>query len=173
MRPSSHPIPPQVLDDGRLTDSKGRVIDFSNTIVLATTNLGAAFLLKDVEAQGACTQAATTIRADVGQRPALAPSPHAASSERKRVRLAAGGDASFGGATTSVSESDVDMSAGGGLQGGTRVSPADCGVQRGAHPLASLPISATSCAAGASTLSPETEARVMGAIRAHFLPEFL
>ena len=42
----------QVLDDGRLTDSKGRVVDFSNTIVLATTNLGAQYLLKDFEAQG-------------------------------------------------------------------------------------------------------------------------
>ena len=31
----------QVLDDGRLTDSKGRVVDFSNTIIIFTTNLGA------------------------------------------------------------------------------------------------------------------------------------
>lgn len=34
----------QVLDDGRLTDGKGRVVDFKNTIILFTSNLGAAFL---------------------------------------------------------------------------------------------------------------------------------
>merc|ERR1719158_622085 len=36
----------QVLDDGRLTDSKGRVVDFSNTVIILTSNLGAAELLK-------------------------------------------------------------------------------------------------------------------------------
>lgn len=34
----------QVLDDGRLTDGKGRVVDFKNTIILFTSNLGAAYL---------------------------------------------------------------------------------------------------------------------------------
>lgn len=34
----------QVLDDGRLTDGKGRVVDFSNTIVILTSNLGANYL---------------------------------------------------------------------------------------------------------------------------------
>ena len=31
----------QVLDDGRLTDNKGRVVDFKNTIIIMTSNIGA------------------------------------------------------------------------------------------------------------------------------------
>jgi ATP-dependent Clp protease ATP-binding subunit ClpB len=34
----------QVMDDGRLTDSKGRTVDFKNTVLIMTSNLGAAFL---------------------------------------------------------------------------------------------------------------------------------
>lgn len=34
----------QVLDDGRLTDSKGRIVDFRNTVIIMTSNLGAAHL---------------------------------------------------------------------------------------------------------------------------------
>lgn len=34
----------QVLDDGRLTDGQGRVVDFRNTVIVMTSNLGAAFL---------------------------------------------------------------------------------------------------------------------------------
>jgi ATP-dependent Clp protease ATP-binding subunit ClpB len=37
----------QVLDDGRLTDSKGRVVDFKNTVLIMTSNLGAGFLQGD------------------------------------------------------------------------------------------------------------------------------
>jgi ATP-dependent Clp protease ATP-binding subunit ClpB len=37
----------QVLDDGRLTDSQGRTIDFTNTVIILTSNLGAEYLLKD------------------------------------------------------------------------------------------------------------------------------
>jgi len=37
----------QVLDDGRLTDSKGRTVDFKNTVLIMTSNLGAAFLTAD------------------------------------------------------------------------------------------------------------------------------
>jgi ATP-dependent Clp protease ATP-binding subunit ClpB len=37
----------QVLDDGRLTDSQGRIIDFTNTVIILTSNLGAEHLLKD------------------------------------------------------------------------------------------------------------------------------
>jgi hypothetical protein len=99
-----------VLDDGRLTDSKGHVVDFANTIVLATTNLGAQYLLREAETQ--------------------------ASNERKRVRAADStgkADALYGGATTSVSESDVDMSGGAGLRTSNK-----------------------------SGVSPDTEARVMG-----------
>lgn len=36
----------QILDDGRLTDSKGRVVDFKNTIIIMTSNLGSEFLLE-------------------------------------------------------------------------------------------------------------------------------
>jgi ATP-dependent Clp protease ATP-binding subunit ClpB len=37
----------QVMDDGRLTDSKGRTVDFKNTVLIMTSNLGAAFLGTD------------------------------------------------------------------------------------------------------------------------------
>lgn len=36
----------QVLDDGRLTDSKGRVVDFKNTILIMTSNIGSQYLLQ-------------------------------------------------------------------------------------------------------------------------------
>ena len=39
----------QVLDDGRLTDSKGRTVDFKNTIIIMTSNLGAEYLLNTTE----------------------------------------------------------------------------------------------------------------------------
>jgi len=38
----------QVFDDGRLTDGKGRVVDFSNTILIATSNLGAAIIMDNL-----------------------------------------------------------------------------------------------------------------------------
>jgi len=34
----------QILDDGRLTDSKGRVVDFKNTVIIMTSNVGAQFI---------------------------------------------------------------------------------------------------------------------------------
>jgi ATP-dependent Clp protease ATP-binding subunit ClpB len=37
----------QIMDDGRLTDSKGRTVDFKNTVLIMTSNLGAAFLSGD------------------------------------------------------------------------------------------------------------------------------
>jgi len=39
----------QVFDDGRLTDGKGRVVDFSNTIIIATSNLGAPIIMQNLE----------------------------------------------------------------------------------------------------------------------------
>lgn len=39
----------QVFDDGRLTDGKGRVVDFSNTIIIATSNLGASVIMENLE----------------------------------------------------------------------------------------------------------------------------
>lgn len=39
----------QVMDDGRLTDGKGRTVDFRNTVIILTSNVGADLLLKDME----------------------------------------------------------------------------------------------------------------------------
>jgi len=47
----------QVLDDGRLTDGKGRVVDFSNTVIILTSNIGAELLLADAEAGSTVTDA--------------------------------------------------------------------------------------------------------------------
>ncbi len=41
----------QVLDDGRITDSQGRTVDFKNTIIILTSNLGAQEILADIERQ--------------------------------------------------------------------------------------------------------------------------
>ena len=42
----------QVLDDGRLTDSKGRVVDFKNTVLIMTSNIGSQILLDGVTGEG-------------------------------------------------------------------------------------------------------------------------
>ncbi len=42
----------QVLDDGRITDSQGRTVDFKNTILIMTSNLGAEFLLDGIDNEG-------------------------------------------------------------------------------------------------------------------------
>lgn len=42
----------QVLDDGRITDSQGRTVDFKNTIIIMTSNLGSAHLLEHIEEDG-------------------------------------------------------------------------------------------------------------------------
>lgn len=42
----------QVLDDGRLTDSKGRLVDFKNTVLIMTSNIGSQLLLEGVTAEG-------------------------------------------------------------------------------------------------------------------------
>jgi len=39
----------QVLDDGRITDSQGRTVDFKNTVIVMTSNLGSAFILEGIE----------------------------------------------------------------------------------------------------------------------------
>lgn len=39
----------QILDDGRITDSMGRTVDFKNTIIILTSNLGADIILQDIE----------------------------------------------------------------------------------------------------------------------------
>jgi ATP-dependent Clp protease ATP-binding subunit ClpC len=50
----------QVLDDGRLTDSKGRTVDFRNTVIIMTSNLGAAHLKQQAPAMGFVTAPADT-----------------------------------------------------------------------------------------------------------------
>ena len=42
----------QVLDDGRITDSQGRTVDFKNTIIILTSNLGSEYLLGGIDDQG-------------------------------------------------------------------------------------------------------------------------
>ncbi|MEG1396475.1 MAG: ATP-dependent Clp protease ATP-binding subunit [Oscillospiraceae bacterium] len=42
----------QVLDDGRITDSQGRTVDFKNTVIILTSNLGSEFLLEGMGADG-------------------------------------------------------------------------------------------------------------------------
>ena len=42
----------QILDDGRVTDSKGRTVDFKNTILIMTSNLGAEYLLDGIDDDG-------------------------------------------------------------------------------------------------------------------------
>ena len=42
----------QVLDDGRITDSKGKTVDFKNTILIMTSNIGSDFLLDGIDANG-------------------------------------------------------------------------------------------------------------------------
>lgn len=42
----------QILDDGRVTDSQGKTVDFKNTIIIMTSNLGAGFILDGVSADG-------------------------------------------------------------------------------------------------------------------------
>jgi ATP-dependent Clp protease ATP-binding subunit ClpB len=42
----------QVLDDGRITDSQGRTVDFKNTVIILTSNLGSPFILEGINEQG-------------------------------------------------------------------------------------------------------------------------
>ena len=48
----------QVLDDGRITDSQGRTVDFKNTIIILTSNLGSQFLLDGIGPDGEISQQA-------------------------------------------------------------------------------------------------------------------
>ena len=54
----------QVLDDGRITDSQGRTVDFKNTIIILTSNLGSSAILEGVNADGTISDSA---RAQVEQ----------------------------------------------------------------------------------------------------------
>ena len=51
----------QVLDDGRITDSQGRTVDFKNTIIILTSNLGSQYLLDGIDENGNITEEAKTM----------------------------------------------------------------------------------------------------------------
>ena len=48
----------QVLDDGRITDGQGRTVDFKNTVIVLTSNLGSAAILEGIEKDGEISQTA-------------------------------------------------------------------------------------------------------------------
>ena len=48
----------QVLDDGRITDSQGRTVDFKNTIIILTSNLGSEYILEGINDKGELTEEA-------------------------------------------------------------------------------------------------------------------
>ena len=48
----------QVLDDGRITDSQGRTVDFKNTIIILTSNLGSPYILEGIDEDGRITEEA-------------------------------------------------------------------------------------------------------------------
>ena len=47
----------QVLDDGRITDSQGRTVDFKNTIIIMTSNMGSSYLLDGILEDGSIDEA--------------------------------------------------------------------------------------------------------------------
>ena len=56
----------QVLDDGRITDSQGRTVDFKNTILIMTSNIGSSYLLEGIDANGEITpEAESAVMADL------------------------------------------------------------------------------------------------------------
>jgi ATP-dependent Clp protease ATP-binding subunit ClpB len=48
----------QILDDGRLTDSQGRTVDFKNTVIIMTSNIGSQYLLEGINSRGEIEDAA-------------------------------------------------------------------------------------------------------------------
>ena len=48
----------QILDDGRITDSQGRTVDFKNTIIILTSNLGSQYLLEGIQPDGSISEQA-------------------------------------------------------------------------------------------------------------------
>ncbi len=56
----------QVLDDGRITDSQGRTVDFKNTILIMTSNIGSSYLLEGIDENGDINeQSAELVRKDL------------------------------------------------------------------------------------------------------------
>ena len=59
----------QILDDGRLTDSQGRTVDFKNTVVIMTSNIGSHHLLDGIDARGEIPEGARGARDGRAARP--------------------------------------------------------------------------------------------------------
>ena len=56
----------QILDDGRLTDSQGRTVDFKNTVIIMTSNIGSNYLLEDAMSSGQISeQSRNSVMADL------------------------------------------------------------------------------------------------------------
>ncbi|MGN0464835.1 MAG: ATP-dependent chaperone ClpB [Lachnospiraceae bacterium] len=51
----------QILDDGRVTDSKGKTVDFKNTILIMTSNIGSSYLLEGIDDRGEITEQAQNL----------------------------------------------------------------------------------------------------------------
>ncbi len=58
----------QILDDGRMTDSQGRTVDFKNTIIILTSNLGSQYLLEGIQPDGSISAGAQeAVKAELRQ----------------------------------------------------------------------------------------------------------
>ena len=58
----------QILDDGRITDSQGRTVDFKNTIIILTSNLGSQYLLDGIQPDGSISaEAQAAVRVELRQ----------------------------------------------------------------------------------------------------------
>ncbi|PKM61004.1 MAG: ATP-dependent chaperone ClpB [Firmicutes bacterium HGW-Firmicutes-4] len=55
----------QILDDGRITDSQGRTVDFKNTIIIMTSNIGSEYLLEGINADGEISEKTETAVMDL------------------------------------------------------------------------------------------------------------
>jgi len=55
----------QVLDDGRLTDSHGRVVDFKNTVIIMTSNVGSHYIIENLESGESSAESAAKINQTV------------------------------------------------------------------------------------------------------------
>lgn len=51
----------QIMDDGRLTDAQGRTVDFKNTVVIMTSNIGASHLVEGIDASGSISERARNL----------------------------------------------------------------------------------------------------------------
>jgi ATP-dependent Clp protease ATP-binding subunit ClpB len=49
----------QILDDGRITDSQGRTVDFKNTVIILTSNLGSQYIMEGIDNNGSITKSAS------------------------------------------------------------------------------------------------------------------